>query len=774
MPGKDHKQVEQALRESEVRYRTLVEHSIQGISIIQHGVRVYANAALADIFGYEYPDELIGMQPQDNIAPEDRDRVAGYRQARLRGEPAPERYEIRCLKKDRTVFWAESIVTLIPWEGAPASLTTLIDITDRKRAEVASQRSMERFSKAFHLSPTPMAITRLRDGHYIAVNESFLRTTGYAREEVLGRTSLGLNRWADPEARERTKQQLLVQGTVSNVKTRMRAKSGELRETLLSFTLIELDDEPCILAIIDDVTEHKRAEAALRASEERYRTVVEGSIQGLYIHQGGVIRFANQAMADIFGYASVAELIGQKYEILVAPHERPRLEAYRVSRLRGESPPVRYDFQGVRKDGSLLWVEIFVTLISWEGESAVLVTFLDITERKRLEAQLRQAQKMEAIGTLAGGIAHDFNNILSAIFGYTELAQLQVPKSSRAAKNLQGVLTAAERARELVRQILTFSRQREVERKPLQLASILRETLTLLRATLPASIEIQAHIAVDEGQVLADPTQIRQIVMNLCANAEYAMRDAGGVLEVSLDTVEITTRMAAVHPDLRPGMYNVLRVHDTGHGMTPEVLERIFDPFFTTKTVGQGTGMGLPMVLGMVTGHGGRITVDSTPGAGTTFTIYLPRDNAPVAGPEGAEHDYLHGTGRLLLIDDEPAIVESTALLLERLGYEVVTSTSSWEALTMFRSQPSRYQLVITDQTMPAMTGERLARELRRIRPDIPLILCTGFSHTMNAETAARLDIDAFCMKPLDVRELSHTIHRLLSRPAPEEADADA
>jgi signal transduction histidine kinase len=386
-----------------------------------------------------------------------------------------------------------------------------------------------------------------------------------------------------------------------------------------------------------------------------------------------------------------------------------------------------------------------------------------ITERKRLEAQLLQAQKMEAIGTLAGGIAHDFNNILAAILGYTELALRAIHQDSAAWHYLQEVHKAGQRAKLLVQQILTFSRRTEQTRTPVQLSRLVEEALTLLRASLPSTIAIRHHISQDAGTVLADPTQLQQVLLNLGANAEYAMRKTGGLLEIRLEPVEVDEHVTAQHPELQAGPYVRLTVTDTGHGMTPDVVERIFEPFFTTKSLGEGTGMGLALVHGIVASHGGAMTVASVIDQGTTFTVYLPRTDDSGRDEVAQEGALPTGVARVLFVDDEESLVGLGQEILMLLGYDAVVCASSVEALEVFRRAPQHFELVITDQTMPHMTGEELALELRRLRSDIPIILCTGFSHIMQAERAQELGIDAFLMKPFTMQDLARVIQQVLA-----------
>ncbi len=368
-----------------------------------------------------------------------------------------------------------------------------------------------------------------------------------------------------------------------------------------------------------------------------------------------------------------------------------------------------------------------------------------------------------AYGTLAGGIAHDFNNILSAVMGFTELAMYKVEKGTSLQDNLQEVLKASVRARDLVKQILTFSRQAEYEQKPIQVKLIVKEALKLLRSSLPATIEIRQNIKSD-SLVMGDPTQIHQIMMNLCTNAHHAMQAKGGVLEVSLIDEELDLVSAAGYPDLKPGHYLQLTVSDTGYGMRPEVMEQIFDPFFTTKGLGEGTGLGLSVVHGIVKNHGGDIHAYSEPGKGTIFKVFFPAvERLKEPGPR-EERPVPVGTEHILFIDDDPSLAKMGHQILESLGYKVTSRTSSVEALQLFWVKSSNFDLVITDMTMPNMTGPDLATEIIHIRPDTPIILCTGFSSSINEEKALAMGIRAFVMKPILRRTIAETIRMVLDQ----------
>jgi signal transduction histidine kinase/CheY-like chemotaxis protein len=383
------------------------------------------------------------------------------------------------------------------------------------------------------------------------------------------------------------------------------------------------------------------------------------------------------------------------------------------------------------------------------------------SERNKLEAQLRQAYKMEAVGTLAGGIAHDFNNMLASILGYTELCLNNVEKGSDMEENLQEVYIAGNRARELVKQILTFARQSEETPKPIRVSSILREVMKLLRSSIPANIEIRSDIQ-SEANVIGDPINIHQVLMNLATNANHAM-EKGGVLEFSTHEVHLDTQDAAAVDGLKPGDYLKLSVSDTGTGIDPDIIGSIFEPYFTTKLGGEGTGMGLAMVYGIVKKYKGGITVDSRPGAGTVFSVYLPMTLASDERELYLAEDLPMGQGNILLVDDELPVATVEKQILSRQGYSVTIQTGSVAALTLFRSNPNAFDMVITDMTMPEMTGDELALELLKIRPDIPVIMLTGYSQKMSEETALKIGIKAFAYKPIVKADLLKKIRDALA-----------
>ena len=381
------------------------------------------------------------------------------------------------------------------------------------------------------------------------------------------------------------------------------------------------------------------------------------------------------------------------------------------------------------------------------------------------ERQLQLLMKMQAIGTLAGGIAHDFNNILFPIVGFTELTMDDVPADSQARMNLEEILKATNRAKELVQQILTFSRQSDHERKPLQVHFIIKEALKLLRASIPTSIEIQSDLDETCGPIKGDPTQIHQVVMNLCTNAYQAMADTGGILEIKMRQMEIGFDDMMENIGMKYGPHVHLTVSDQGVGMEPSVLERIFEPYFTTKEPGKGTGLGLSVIHGIVKNHGGHIRVDSKPGRGTTFDVYLPIiEGTEIEAESDAEIKDTHGSEHIMVVDDEETIVTMERKILERLGYQVTSSTDSAKALEEFKDHPEKYDLVITDMTMPHMTGDELAKKMMDIKPTLPVILCTGFNERITEEKALEMGITKFVMKPVITEELTTAIRTVLDK----------
>jgi PAS domain S-box-containing protein len=515
-----------------------------------------------------------------------------------------------------------------------------------------------------------------------------------------------------------------------------------------------------------DISAKKKVGRELAASEQRYRAIASTAQDAIILMDDqGRIAYWNPAAERIFGY-TVVEVLGRDLHALLiptrfAPQFKKGLSRFWAS---GEGNAIGkiLEMTALRKGGEEFPVELALSALHRdEGWWAVGIV-RDIsarererTEREDLQIQLRHSQKMEAIGTLAGGIAHDFNNILAAIMGYTELAMLEVGEGSLRA-TLTEVRRASGRAKDLVAHILAFSRQGEMARTPVNVAPIIKETLKMLRASLPTTIEIRQTMGQDLGKILADPTQIHQVLMNLCTNAAHAMRGTGGVLAVDLAQVHLREEPVQRTFALESGNYLKLTVRDTGQGIEPTILERIFDPFFTTKNRGEGTGLGLSVVHGIVTSHGGGIEVQSAPGQGTIFSLYFPVLESVTETVEAVVADAPPtGKERVLFVDDESSLIELGERILVYLGYQVTTRTSSIEALELFRAKPDDFDLIVTDYTMPNMTGGELAKHILAIRPEMPIVLCTGFSEVFTEDKARALGIQGYVMKPISIHDLA-------------------
>ena len=520
-----------------------------------------------------------------------------------------------------------------------------------------------------------------------------------------------------------------------------------------------------------EIETRKYMEKSLTDSEAKYSVLVEHAQDAIIIMRGNKIVFANKAFTKILGYSEkeISEMLCT--DIIPPEHLKMTVNRY-YKRKKGEFVSPINETAIYKKDKTILPVEINVTgNIIYKDKLASLVIIRDLSdrikmreERENLEKRLLQLQKMESIGTLAGGIAHDFNNILFPIIGYTEMTMAIMSENDSVMKNLNAILSASLRAKDLVQQILSFSSQQDQELIPISPRIIIKEVLKLIRASIPSTIKIKQDIAADSALAIADPTHIHQIVMNLCTNAYQAMEEGGGILDVSLKNVKLSLNDAK-DLNIEPGEYLLFKVKDTGCGMEESVKMRIFEPYFTTKGPSSGTGLGLAVVHGIVKSYNGAIACWSEPGKGTLFSIYFPLIMAEdfVESDSTADNAMPSGTGHILLIDDEPVLVDLIKDIVENAGYSTTIRTSSLEALEAFRAQPEKFDLVVTDLTMPNMTGDKLAVELIKIRSDIPVILCTGFSNKLSKERITALGIKDILLKPVQRKKLLQALHKILS-----------
>ena len=751
------------LIKSEENYRSLFENAFEGLfQSTPEGRFISVNPSFARMLGYASPEELVSsisdIATQYYANPEDRHR---YRQL-LQKDGFVEHFEFTAQCKDGSHIWvSDSTRVIYDRDGKIARYEgNVTDITERKQAEEALRESEHKLST--HLQNTSVgAISWDMDYKIVEWNPAAETIFGYTKEEALGKHSVGL---LLPEGLrgfvEGIFQDLLSgKGGSRNINENITKDGRRIICDWYNTVLKDADGKVIgMTALVNDITERMQTEEALQKSEKQYRTLFEKINDAIFIVEKDTGRYLDANKAAV-------ELTGRTLE---------ELKQLTVHDITPEGADQRLltiaEADGIKELGAVTYsrpdnTHRIAMLSSVPlGDNAVIGIARDITHDLEVERQLRQSQKMESIGTLAGGIAHDFNNILSPIIGYSEIILMDTPEDSPDREGLNQIYTSALRARSLVKQILTFARQGSGELMLMKMQPIVKEALKLIRSSIPTTIEIIQDINPDCGVIKADPTQIHQIVMNLTTNAYHAMEETGGELKVSLKQIKLG-EYDIINSDMIPGVYVCLTVADTGVGMDKSLTDKIFDPFFTTKAIGKGTGMGLSVVHGIVTAMGGAINVYSEPGKGTEFHVYLPVEKTFSEEQATTSKAQIQGgTEQILLVDDEEAILSMEKRMLERLGYKVTSRTSSLEVLEAFRASPDKFDLVITDMAMPNMPGDKLSVELTKIRPDIPILLCTGFSETMSEEKAASLGIKGFILKPIVMKDLDQKIREVLDK----------
>ena len=781
----DRKCIENDLKESETLFQRMVESISDVIYKIDHqGVIIYFSPIGKDVWGYDKED-VIGKSFIEFVHPDDKEKLINRFIEFGTGVQKPLVYRLK--NKAGEFKWVRTKTKPRIENGVFAGATgTLIDITDLKQAEDALRQSEAHYHLlADHMRDTIWLMDMNLKTTYRS--PSAYKQRGYTLEEF---QKLPIDQNITPAslalAMETFKEEMpkvLADPTYAAMRTlelEFYCKDGTTIFAECTFSLIrdESGKPQYFLCEGRDITERKQAEfqreaalKAVRESETLLRISMERAPDGVYMNDlEGNFLYGNSKAEEIIGYRR-EDLLGRNFLDFNIIAESSLGKAVELLEKNIEGRPTGPDeLEMVRKDGRHILIEINTTVIYRSDKKVVLAFVRDITERKRvdeekakLENQLLQAQKMEAIGTLAGGVAHDFNNILSAIIGYAEMAVEEDSNEIRK-KYLQETLNGAERAKKLVRQILTFSRQDSHEKKPLDIKILIKETVKFLRSSISSAIEIRQQITDESCNILADPTQMHQFIMNLCTNAAHAMKRTGGILNIELSNVELAQGDLPHLPDLQPGHYVKLAVSDTGHGIDPDNIQRIFDPFFTTKSKDEGTGLGLSVVFGIVKSHGGFINVASKLDQGATFNVYLPGiiheeiTNVPIQGK------VIGGKERILFVDDEPALVDMGKRMLSSLGYDVTGVLNSVDAMNLFYSEPQRFDLVITDMTLPKMNGIVLSRKILKIRPEIPIILCSGIREDSTEEQARALGIRSYLTKPLTKRELAHAIRQALEK----------
>lgn len=758
----------------EPEFRSLVEQSLVGVYLIQNDRFVYVNPRMAEIFGYPAADILNKLTVSDLVAASDRELVKENLGRRLTGEITNLNYSFRGLHAYGWPLQLEVFGSRIDYLGRPAVIGTLLDVTDRHEAEAALRESEARYRLLIQTAPEAIVVMDLDQGRFVDYNHQAELLFEMPPDQLNRHGPIDLSPPLQPDGRPskeaaQTYLDRAVAGETPTFEWMHRSLTGREIPCEVRLARLPAQGRTLIRGSLTDITERRRTAEALARSEENYRELFEQANDAIFLcHSDGRLADVNGQAVNLTGFARM-ELLARTAQDIVAEEDQEELRHCLDTLRQGGVRSSVYRFN--RKDGSRFYGETSTKLLP---DGRLLAMVRDITDRKqaeeqrrKLEEELRQAQKLQAIGTLAGGIAHDFNNILAAILGNAQLLNMQLPPSHEGQAKVSQILVASNRAKGLVQQILMFSRQREQEHRVLQMSSIVAEATRLIEVTLPPGINLVLDVGRDLPPIMADPTQIHQVVVNLCTNAVYAMKQGGGTLQVVVSVVMLPEEDGGSKPTLPAGRYLCLRVTDTGHGMDAATLQRIYEPFFTTKAVGDGTGLGLAVVHGIVESHRGAITVASKAGLGTTFRLYFPVHEAAV--PAAPAADRMPGRGRdqhILFVDDEAPILEVAKVMLPRLGYRITACNRPREALELLERNDSDIDLLMTDFSMPEMNGIDLIRAAIRLKPSLPTVLLTGYGRPIDSHAAVGLNIAEVINKPFTMENLAGAIHGALARPA--------
>jgi two-component system, cell cycle sensor histidine kinase and response regulator CckA len=755
---------DEALRASEDRLRALSEATFEAIFLSEKGICIGQNLSAENMFGYS-TREAVGRRGTDWILPEFRELV---RSKMLEGYEEP--YEAIAVRKDGTRFHCEIQGRMVHYEGRWVRVTALRDISARKQAEDALKDSEERFRTAFRTSPDSISISRLEDGVYTDINEGFTALTGYAREDVIGKSSLRINIWHDPKGRDRMVEALGRDGYFSNLEAKFRLKDGQIRTGLTSARVIPLDGEPHVLAVTRDIEDWKKTQEALRESRQRLELALTGADLGLWdwnLTTGKAVW--SERMVGILGYSQARiEHDLRSWKKQVHPEDWPEVSEMFNRHIEGSLPSFEVQYRNRRVSGGWKWIQARGKIVEWDEEgrpTRMTGTALDITESKTLEDQVLRSQKMEALGTLGGGIAHDVNNLLQIILGQADMLVQRGGMNEKSLKSLQAIRRATQNGAQLVKRILTFSRKAEAQMRPIDLSEEVRRVEELLRRTIPKMIAIEMSLEDDLWKIDADTSQLEQILLNLAVNAKDAMPE-GGRLVFETRNAKISKEYCALHPEFSAGRYVMLAVSDTGQGMERAVSDRIFEPFFTTKQPGEGTGLGLSTVFGIVKSHGGHTHCYSEPDVGTTFTIYFPvaEMDLPTEAVDSGEIP-AGGTETILLVDDEEAVRTLGAEMLELAGYSVLAAANGREALKVYGGKKEEISLVILDLVMPEMSGRMCLEKLLRMDPDARILIASGYSSNGPTQDALASGATGFISKPFDLKQILLAVRKSLDEP---------
>lgn len=796
---REREAAEAALRASEERYRTLVELSADGIFLeSERGEILDCNESACRIFGYESRDEMIGLTIADLVPPDFAATLPEVITEDTGGVPV----ERQNRRKDGSIFPSEVATRLYEVGGERRLFAYVRDITRRKETETLltiKTRILDAISRGSRLEDVldllartieeqfphvrisilllrdrrlwsvagpslPGSYTDALDGLEIGPNVGSCGSAAYLRKPVIVSDIETDPRWG------RGRDAALAHGLRACWSQPILSGTGEVLGTFASYYDEVREPTPEEVRIVESMAglagiaiERTRAATALQESERRFRTLVERIEEVfLILDAAGTTRYISPASSRITGY-TVEERIGKFALDLIHPDDLPTIRARYLDLLSNPGLAIRLEARLLHKDGSWRWISILgQNLLHDPHLRGIVVTYQDITEQRRLEEQLREAQKLEAVGRLAGGVAHDFNNLLNVIGGITHLIIGNTPEDDDLRKDLQEIITAVRQATSLTQQLLAFSRRQVLQPRVLDLDRIVDETSRMLRRVIGEDVQITTRLETN-GFVLTDPGQISQVLMNLAVNARDAMPD-GGTFTITTRTTELDQRTTSRLPyPVQPGTYHEIAMTDTGHGMDQETLARIFEPFFTTKEPGQGTGLGLPTVYGIVEQSGGFILVDSNPGQGTTFRIFLPSVPGEESSPDDAANPPVTARGEtILVVEDEPAVRMVTRRILESRGYQVIEAGGGEEALHLAEIHRGRIDLVLTDVVMPGLSGAAMAERLRQRHPDLPIIYMSGYTDDQVIRHGVRQDQTHFLQKPFEAHELAEKVREVL------------
>ena len=741
----ERKQAEQRLLDSERSLRAILSASPIGIGRIRKRIFAWVNETTSLITGYT-EDELTGTDSRFLYeSDEEYERVAGALYSQDGG------VETCIVRKDGVI--RDVLIQVSPTDSY-SYIFVCADITSQKKAENALK-----FTQFAVDNANDLVMWLGEDGRILYANDSCSRETGYGRDELLSMNVLDLDCDLTPELwRERWTERKNL-GALS-LEPRLRRKDGSLFPVEVNSSHVEYNGKGYACAIIRDITGRKRTEEALQESEAKYRSVVENSLVGFYVIQDGLFRFVNKRFCEIFGY-SYEEIVDKMDPVeLVHYDDRNTVSENLRKRLEGEADFVEYSFRATRKDGVPVAVRVIGTSIMYDGRPAATGSLLDFTREETLESQLRQAQKMEALGTLAGGIAHDFNNILTVISGYGSLLTMTVDQESPLRTYVDPILASAERAANLTQSLLAFSRRQPIALAPVNINAIIKKTEKLLRRLLTEDVELVTALSSQEIIVMADTTQIEQILFNLAGNGRDAMQK-GGTLTVATARVDLDQEFLAVHGYGEPGSYALLSVSDTGTGMDAATREKIFDPFFTTKETGKGTGLGLSTVYGIVRQHNGHINVYSEEGMGTTFHIYLPVVREVPVEKMAPVREIKGGSETILIAEDNDDVRRFMRSLLSRYGYSVVEALDGEDAINKFRNH-GNIDILILDSVMPKRNGRETYDEIKAIDPRVRVIFTSGYTRDIVLDKGIEEREFNFVSKPIMPDEILAKVREVL------------